>query len=146
MLGTHSHAEQQCFLASEPSLTVSVQHFSETRGQCMSRRESFCPPDSNSQLCPVTVSFRECCCRMQECLTVGFWLEIDLGPVCINILMLSRRKMLSRGWFHTLELEYLLHTLAQLSSFERGGASPQGNTEFMVMLALFLWQTEHQKQ
>lgn len=74
----------------------------------MSRNRPFCPWDSYSQLCPAMVGLTESCCRMQECLTVGFLLEIDLSPVCINTLMLNRIKELSKQWFNTLELEYFL--------------------------------------
>lgn len=120
-----SFMEQQCFFGTEPPLTVIVHHFSETRGWCMSRRGASCPLGSYSRLCSVTVALRERWWRMQECLSVGFWLEIDLGTVWINTLMLSHRKKLSRQWFHTLELEYFFVNIS-LTWFLWTWRSPTG--------------------
>lgn len=109
MLGTHTHSQQQCCLSMEtPNPLVAGHPFSGARGQCPGGSGLFYLQDSSSQLCPATVSLRESWHRLQEHLTVEFWLEIDLNPVCINILMLSHIKKLSGQWFYTLELECFL--------------------------------------
>lgn len=100
MLGTQSRLQQQC-LGTEVFLFRNKRTVHE-------QEQTFL---SLGQLQPALSChgwLEESCCRMQECLTVGFLLEIDLGPVCINTLMLNRIKELSKQWFNTLELEYFL--------------------------------------